>query len=114
MSTVKKVQICGTMTFDASPVAGGDAKDSMKVLMFLGQMALPSYGLKIEFQSKPKMVPNTHGGKTAMYEYEINGEEAIALSALEAVVHDLKKVGTVSRAMALDIENKGDIVNLNP
>ncbi len=112
MANVKLVIIRGTMTFNASNADGSSDRPNQNALALLGQLSLPTFGLKIKFGATPVMVPNKCGGKTAMFNYEITGKEAVATAGLQAMLRDLKQVGIVLAATSMDIENNAPAENL--
>ena len=84
MANIKRVLINGELPFDA----GGD----QELLQVLGQLSLPSMGLKVEWGGH-RSQPNEHGGKTAMYRFTLKGDEAVRDSYLTRFVDLVHRAG---------------------
>lgn len=85
MANVKKVRIVGTIPFDG----GGDAE----LLAQIGRMAFPVFGFKIDIARREEMVPNDHGGQTAVHKFWVEGEEAVSFSWLRGFCLRVLKAG---------------------
>lgn len=122
MSNVKQITIKGEMTFDASPgemIDGiwNDLSDLSAVarsstrtdeaLRLLGQISLPTNGLRINWTGQ-RMVENNHGGQMTMMAFEITGAEAWSWGAVEAAVKVLRFVGVVHEGEVVDVDNPQD------
>lgn len=104
MANVKEVFITGTMEYDAG--------ENEELLEFLGVMNTPSFGIRIAYGGVALMMPNSYGGRTAMYDYTVSGEEAVRDEWIKKLVSLLESVGTVSIAKYRDIENNTPWYNL--
>ena len=68
--------------------------DSDELAAVIGRISLPSLGLHIEWTpDKTRSVPNKHGGRTAMYGYEMMGIEAVSTKFLERFARLIKEEG---------------------
>jgi hypothetical protein len=100
MANAKKVVIEGHLPFDI-------ANRSEDVQKWLGMMNTPTSGIKITYGGV-HYEANDHGGKTAMYDFIIEGVEAIWNSALGRMVAEFQAAGAVvTEACALDMDNRG-------
>lgn len=108
MSNIKEVEIAGWLAYDG----GQDAK----LLSKLGQMQMPSFGLKIYFDNRKMEVPSEFGGKLTLYWYTIEGQEAVGEKYLVDLVEKLnaKWTGKVMKAYYRDIEEDTDWFNFRP
>jgi hypothetical protein len=104
MSNVKHVEITGSARFDLH--------EDPKMMEWLGVMNTPTYGLRIKWAGAATYEKNEYGGMTAMFNYHISGAEAVAFDALDQLVAALKRAGTVSYAITIDIEAGGGPINL--
>lgn len=110
MANIKSVSIQGEVPFYwlSDPQYGGGIPTDDAA--FIAGLAMsPSGGLRIEYGNST-FVPNKDGsnGKTAMYEFELHGEEAISFPALERFVGIIGKVGVVEDIEVHDIEDGHD------
>lgn len=110
MSNCKKVTITGRLPFYVSD----NLEDKNRILNFIGQCAIPSFGIKVEFDQKEILIENQKGGgKTAVYPFRIYGIEALPFG----YVHDLHMVfrRTCNRfgnyeIEVIDIENNNEVL----
>lgn len=116
MANIKRVTAKGWLTFDASvfePALGRReicvrGEDNRRGLLeLLGQMALPTFGLKMRFLPGEVDMLNIHGGKTALVQYEIEGYEAVSWGWLENLEILLRMCGVVNSWTAEDVEESG-------
>lgn len=106
MANVKDVEIRGTLPFDC----GDRNPEMMEILAILN---LPCEGLRITYTNYAEPVLNEYGGKTAMVNFIICGQEAAADGFLARIVKAIKGCGgTVSKATAKDLENGGPAYDL--
>ena len=71
----------------------------------LGDLNQPSTGLAIHY-GKATMIPNSHGGKTTFYDFEIYGEEAVGVKYIEFMLQAIVNCGgTIANLACLDVEN---------
>lgn len=68
MANIKQVDIRGRLPFDC---AGNE-----DLSPFLAQMSGPCVGVRITWGDH-RMVPNEHGGQTAVYDFHVHGQEAV-------------------------------------
>jgi hypothetical protein len=102
MSNVKSVLVSGQMPFSVS--------EHKTALEFLGILNQPSIGLRIQYPSLANSKPNEYGGSTAMYNFTISGEEAVATSFIERMLQALVDAGCdIEHVVVRDIENQQDI-----
>ena len=101
MANIKQVKIAGKMPFDAG--------ESKELINLIGQLALPTMGIRFNFGDDiAEMKPNQHGGKTAMYNFTVHGEEAVSFDYLDRIVRlVIEAGGQVVDAQARDKENCG-------
>ncbi len=72
---------------------------------FLASLFLaPSIGLSMTFHDLQEFRDNEHGGKTAMYEVDIQGMEAISFPMLDRLKALLERYGEVKLWEAFDWE----------
>jgi hypothetical protein len=97
MSNIKSVYIAGRIPFSI---------ENKDLLARFGQMSLPVFGIKIEFIEGDRLF-NKHGGTTLMYDFTIQGEEAISTSWLESFMKlvVLEEFGKIVCCEVKDIEN---------
>lgn len=121
MPNVKEVQISGWLPFDAGATedveaqaegrSGSGASDEL--LKMLGQISLPTIGIKVEYTGAERMVPNRWGGQTAMVRFELSGQEAVSADFIRHFVGLVTKVGgQIDSAGYRDIEVGGQWVTL--
>lgn len=97
MANIKSVIIQGELPFDC-------AQDS-QMANLLGQMNSPCLGIRITW-GEARMQPNENGGQTAMYRFDILGEEAVSLSWVRGLVNTIKSCqGSITNLHLIDIEN---------
>jgi len=96
MANTKQIHITGWMPFDAGAALSLDDPEARKansdLLRTIGQFHLPAMGTRLDWGHQ-RMVPNQWGGQTAMYEFTLRGEEALAWGALEAFKDLIRAVG---------------------
>jgi len=97
MANVKEVVIFGKIPFNC------DENDEM--CRILGKLNAPSQGLKISYGSVT-LIPNEHGGQTTMYEYSIEGQEAVSMSYIDRIKAAIRGCGgAVHGGSVFDVEN---------
>jgi hypothetical protein len=97
MSNIKQAHITGTMPFN---ITEDDA-----AAKWLGYLNGPSIGLRIRWGAS-KFVPNDHDGKTAMYEFEIVGAEALSFKGFQTMADAFQNAGaTIDVNEVIDIES---------
>lgn len=100
MSNCKSVLISGVMPFNIY-----QHDESAK---WLGMMNSPCIGISISYGAEHYR-PNARGGKTAMYDFVIAGEEAMSFKAFEKMVDDFENGGAdINRVRIRDIEDGHD------
>lgn len=98
MSNVKDIIIRGEVPFN---VANND--DAAK---WLGILNGPSIGIRITYGNRRFVLNGV--GKTAMYRFSIEGQEAVRYEWIKKIIADfITAGGTVDYAMVRDIENDG-------
>ena len=76
MSNIKDVRITGTIPFDLG--------DNPELIAMVGLINKPTSGLRLTYsEHEVSLVPNSHGGRTAMYGFRLTGMEAISFKALD-------------------------------
>lgn len=106
MSNIKSVLISGSIPFNYYNHDGLAKRFAV--------IQAPSIGLRVDFGTET-LVPNAHGGKTAMYEFWISGEEALNERWIEGLAIDLKAAGAVvTRFVVCDIEACETLCNFTP
>ena len=86
MSNVKDVFITGTIPFDLG--------DNPELIAMVGLINKPTSGLRLTYsEHEVLLVPNSHGGRTAMYSFKLKGVEAISYKALDNFCRLVKGVG---------------------
>lgn len=79
---------------------------------WLGLMNGPSFGLRVSY-GRERYIPNKNGGKTATFEFSIEGTEAIWDSGLLALIKAFEDGGaTISYAVAKDLDFPTDWYSL--
>lgn len=97
MANIKRVFIGGWMPFDG----GG----SEKLLRYLGTFNLPSVGIRISYAGPARMIPNEHKGVTTLYQFQLEGEEAMRTEAFIEFADLIRKAkGIIDEASVFDIE----------
>ena len=101
MSNVKRVRINGELPYDWASRLTPEETQLMATYLLS-----PSIGIRLTWGAS-HMVPNPDGsnGRTAMYAFNVQGEEAIRWSALDALNAVFKRLGTAS-GHAKDIEDE--------
>lgn len=98
MSNIKRVDIMGEIPFNTN--------EYPDVNKFLGQLNAPSTGIRISYPGGVQMRPNRHGGRTAFYRFSIDGEEAVRVEWITALLKAFVAAGSViSHVKVTDIEN---------
>jgi hypothetical protein len=98
MANVKEVVIRGEIPFHCG-------EQDKKMIKLLGQLNMPSFGLRISYGGT-RYVPNEYpGGKTCLYTYTIEGREAVTVGWLVDAVDTLRRIGTTRSAEFRDVEN---------
>lgn len=106
MSNVKRVNVVGTLPFNADEFHAD-------ILKLYGQLNRPVFGLRLRWTGKNTAVPNEQvdpntpytGGITTICEFEIRGEEAVSwawLAWMEDTIRLAK--GSISIRRMVDIE----------
>ena len=97
MSNIKSVEITGNLPFTCA--------ENEKMSKFLAQMNAPVMGIRISWGSSFS-IPNNHGGKTAIYNFGIYGEEAVSSTWIEQLLLAIIDAeGNVDKVKVTDIEN---------
>lgn len=110
MSNVHSVHAIGELPFDGGACNAAISDDQQLkeltnfLIMAIGQMSFPSFGLNIHF-GRHRYVPNDNGGKTCMYEFEISGQEALPSRWIEKLRAALERIGSVQSFDYYDAEN---------
>lgn len=106
MANLKDVDIRGVLPFDCD--------NDAEMCWVLGKLNAPSTGLSIKWNGlQLPSVPNNHGGRTAMFEFHISGQEAVADAFLNRILAAVVNCGgKLTTATAKDIENNGRRYNL--
>lgn len=117
MSNVKDVVITGRIPFDYLDYEPNDSdeekKNKKEVKDHVVNFLRPSFGLRLNYGNRAELVPNDNSGQTAIYDFEIVGQEAIQFDWLKDLIKSLESVGaTIGKAFARDIENNFDRVDL--
>lgn len=100
MANIKDIYISGSVPFCFLDEA------SERLLRFMAMFSMPAWGFRIGYMDH-RMVPNANGGKTATYNFEIRGQEAISYRALIGDLAEMRKAGAVfSTAIVVDMETK--------
>jgi len=100
MSNIHALSITGSVPYDwASKLTPDEAQ--IIAAYFLG----PSIGVKLKFGKRWYGPRNEHNGQTAMYEFTIDGEEALRTEAIIAITNVFRRVGIVTTAVSRDVEN---------
>lgn len=109
MANTKCIQICGTIPYNCT--------ENEETLRLLGQLNAPSFGLKISY-GQQKFVPNMDldpntpftSGKTAVYDFVIQGNEAVSNKWIRWAILALKACfGTVDEVTVFDIDNSNEL-----
>jgi hypothetical protein len=102
MSNVKRVDIMGEIPFNTN--------EHPDVVNFLGQLNAPCCGLRISYVGQGPMRPNSHGGQTAFYRFSIDGEEAVSVNWIEALLKAFVACGaSIAHVKVRDIENNAKL-----
>lgn len=98
MSNVKNVRIAGTIPFDLG--------DNPELIAMVGLINKPTSGLRLTYSEHDvSLVPNSHGGRTAMYGFRLTGAEAISFKALDEFCRLVKGLGgTIDLKTIVDLE----------
>lgn len=99
MANVKRVELVGLVPFHwTEDLDGSD-------LALLRPFLTPSWGLELKYMPRGYQ-DNANGGRTAMYELRVEGEEGMRYEWVEALVEIiLKGGGEVSHCVVKDIED---------
>lgn len=98
MANIKRIYLKGQIPFDLP------WNSTHMVTKFFAYLNSPMSGLHIEY-GKEKLVPNRFGGKTAMFDFCISGEEAVSWTFLNLVIKEMKEAGTIfKRCSIIDME----------
>lgn len=93
MSNVKQVHIAGSVPFNWLDPEFIKGKLDDEDAAWLGRLFLtPTIGLRIEYEFAHYQ-DNDDGGKTAIYLFDVVGQEAIAYPALEKLTELIEKAG---------------------
>ena len=96
MSNTKKIIIEGTLPFNCA--------ENENIKGWLASMNSPCFGLRIKWSGSPKTVPNEHGGQTAMYDFKIEGTEAVSYDAIEELVDSILEIGELEYKRVVDLD----------
>ena len=97
MANVKQIQIEGQIPFNYY-----EDQDLASRFSF---MQSPTAGIEVVFAKRETYVANAQGGRTAMFGFEISGQEALGFGWIEALVASIKRVGgSVDTNLVSDLE----------
>jgi hypothetical protein len=97
VANVKSVEIDGTLPFNCD--------EHPEMARILAQLNTPTIGLRIKWIGQNGWKPNEHGGVTAMYRFEIRGEEAVSFGYVARVGEIVRACGgVVTHLHAIDLE----------
>jgi hypothetical protein len=97
MANVKQAHITGVMPFNIS--------EDDEAAKWLGYLNGPAIGIRIRYGAS-HFVSNDRGGKTAMYEFEIVGHEALSFKGFQAMREAFENAGaTIDINDVIDIED---------
>lgn len=85
MANTKNITISGKIPFTC------DQHHYMR--SYLGMMNAPSFGLRITYGRNPSYVRNNHGGETAVYDFQITGQEAVSGPWIEGLLQAIIDCG---------------------
>jgi hypothetical protein len=99
MSNVKDVTINGQVPFDFWQAQG--------IQRTLSMLCGPSIGLRIVFSRDPiGSKPNSHGGETFLYDFTVDGKEAISTEGIGEMAQALVNAGAeITHLWVWDVEN---------
>ncbi len=86
MSNAKHVKIHGRLPFNCIHPDPDTGKVNETLRDWLATMNTPTFGLHIQWTGPVESRRNRYGGKTAIYAFTIGGFEAIADTALDALL----------------------------
>lgn len=99
MANVKSITITGTIPYNTYEYA--------ELNSLLGQLNSPSSGLKIIYPSGCTYKPNSHGGKTAMYDFTLLGEEGVSLEWVDYFTKQVVDAGgQLCRVSVYDLQER--------
>lgn len=102
MANTKTIRIVGVAPFNLY--------EHYRIGVKLAFMNSPTSGLYIKWPGTCTYKPNEFGGKTAMYDFEMGGIEAVSTPWLQAFVDDLKEIGgSVTEADINDLDGQEKI-----
>ena len=103
MANVKDFVVVGKLPFDF-----GDMDcpiESQQLARMLGVTLRPTINVKLEWNQTPDMVPNKHGGWTAIYGFCLRGREALRWEWFAELERLVKAVGgSVDSKKIVDVE----------
>ena len=85
MANTKNIVVNGKIPFNCD--------QHFNMQLYLGMMNGPCFGLKITYGRNPSYVRNNHGGETAMYDYQITGQEAVSGPWIEGLLQAIIDCG---------------------
>jgi len=112
MSNVKDVHIEGYIHFAVESFFLNDCTDK-GMIYILGQLNMPSMGIRISYPGETVQIPNCHGGMTTFYRYLITGQEAVQTAMIKRWIDALMRVGVAYKATIQDIEEHSPVTHLN-
>ncbi len=98
MSNTKAVHLTGKVPFDWVTKMG-EADAAFVARMLLGVAT----GLRITYEAE-WYVPNAHGGRTAMFAFEIAGIEAVSHDALKRLIEAIRRAGGTIGGGYIDLD----------
>lgn len=103
MSNVHEVKVEGFAPFDIATRAAAEPR----VLALLANMNGPSFGIRIQFDPRPKYEPNECGGRTAFFSFTVSGEEAISEAGFIETCKAMRRLDVkFTRVDIRDVENR--------
>lgn len=97
MSNIKKLDIAGTAPFNLHEDDG--------MAQMLSSFMCPTTNMKLAWTGQAGYVPNEYGGKTAMYNFQVSGSEAVSWKWVDKFCEEIKRVGgTIKHNLTIDIE----------
>lgn len=106
MANCKSIDITGSLPFNYydTNIHGGYGTVAEQMTRFIAFIVSPTSGLKIEW-GKEVYEPNKHGGKTAMFDFRLNGVEAVSWGWLDEFKKTVKDLGgKINSETTRDIE----------
>ena len=97
MANIKNVRICGIAPFNLN--------EHVPLQPLLSFLISPTSGIRLNWTGYDGSLPNSHGGKTAMYRFELVGEEGVSWGWLKKFKEEIREIcGTILIDDTVDIE----------